>query len=193
VFSLILTWLIVCAGGLALIYILRCACTRAPELNPGDLQHFLYPVDLCLVESLLDPGTDFALRWNLSKREYRNEQRRRIRLYRELLRRMSHNSAVLAEFGHSLFGDAEHLASASELEGAVIKVRLYAGCAQLKLRLWSLLPMHVLGMLTIPDLASLRKVADLDGLKAYEALRAAAVQAFSKPGLAADGSLSQNL
>jgi hypothetical protein len=150
------------------------------KFNLNDLVHFLYPVDVSLFESLLDPSADFALRWNLNPRAFREEQRRRMLLYRELLRRMSHNSIILAEFGNALFGNDERPATAAELEGAVIKVRLYTGCARLRLRIWLSLPPHIFAIVPTPQLARLRKAADLDGLKTYNELKAAAAAAFAQ-------------
>jgi hypothetical protein len=188
-----LTWVIVTSGVLALLYILRCACTRAPQFNLNDLVHFLYPVDSSLLDSLLDPAADFALRWNLNPRAFRREQRRRMRLYRELLRRMSHNSIILAEFGNALFGEDERPPLASELEGAVIKVRLYTGFARLRLRLWLWLPLDTLGVVPTPQLARLRKAADLDGPKAYDELKIAAAAAFAQLQPAELDALTRNL
>jgi hypothetical protein len=101
-FSVILTWLIIAWGALACIYMLRCAWSRFPRRDFDDVVHFLHPVDLSLAESLLDPAADFALRWNTTPRAYREAQRRRMRLYLELVRRMSHNSKVLVEFGNAV-------------------------------------------------------------------------------------------
>jgi hypothetical protein len=188
-----LTWVIVTSGTLALLYILRCACARSPKFNLNDLVHFLYPVDLSLLDSLLDPAEDFALRWSLNPRAFRQEQRRRMRLYRELLRRMAHNSMILADFGNALFGEDERPACASELEGAVIKVRLYTGFARLRLRLWLLLCRDALGIVPTPHLANLRKAADLDGRKAYDELKIAAAAAFARLQPAELDALTRNL
>jgi hypothetical protein len=192
-FLAISTWVIVTSGVLALLYILRCACARTPKFNLNDLVHFLYPVDLSLLDSLLDPAADFALRWSLNPRAFRREQRRRMRLYRELLRRMAHNSIILADFGNALFGEDERPACACELEGAVIKVRLYTGFARLRLRLWLLLSLDALGVVPTPQLANLRKAADLDGRKAYDELKIAAAAAFARLQPAELDALTRNL
>jgi hypothetical protein len=139
----------------------------------------LYPVDLSLAESLLDPAEDFSLRWSLSPRAYREAQRRRMRLYLELVRRMAHNSVVLVEFGNAAIGD-EKLAAAvvSELQQAAIKVRLYSTFARLRLRIRLLLPFDAFGVILLPDLARMRKVAELDGPQTYHELKTAAAAAF---------------
>ncbi|MGD0568110.1 MAG: hypothetical protein ABSA78_06865 [Candidatus Sulfotelmatobacter sp.] len=177
--SLVLTWLIVAWGALACIYLLYRAWTRFPRRDLDDVVHFLYPVDLSLAESLLDPAEDFSLRWSLSPRAYREAQRRRMRLYLELVRRMAHNSVVLVEFGNAACaGEKLEAAVVSELQQAAIKVRLYSTFARLNLRIRLLLPSGAFGVIPLPDLPRMRKVADLDGPKTYDELRTAAAAAF---------------
>jgi len=74
--SLIFTWLIVAWGILSCIYMLRCAWTRFPKRDADDVIPFLYPVDISLAESLLDPATDFEFRWNLRPPQFRDAQRK---------------------------------------------------------------------------------------------------------------------
>src|SRR5262249_27524582 len=100
--SVVLTWLIIAWGALSCIYMLRCAWSRFPRRDLDDVVHFLYPVDLSLAESLLDPANDFALKWQTGPRTFREAQCRRMRLYLELVRRMSHNSKVLVDFGNAV-------------------------------------------------------------------------------------------
>jgi hypothetical protein len=99
-----LIWLIPVLSAVELIYLLYLAwaSSRVPKLALDDVVHFLYPVDTSLLAGLLDPAADFELRWKLSPLRLCEEQRRRMLVYRELLRRMSHNSAVLAEFDNSV-------------------------------------------------------------------------------------------
>ncbi|MFZ0771266.1 MAG: hypothetical protein WCA49_25335 [Candidatus Sulfotelmatobacter sp.] len=180
----IVTWLIVTASVMALTYILHCAWnqtrTRVPKLNQSDVVHFLYPVDWPLLLSLLDPAADFELRWNLSRRAFRAEQRRRMLLYRELVQRMSHNSAVLADFENTLLGNFDPTPGLdSKLRQAIIKVRLYSSSARLRLRIWLLLP-NAFGIMPTPDLSRLRKAGSLDGPEVYGELRTAAAEAFAQ-------------
>jgi hypothetical protein len=175
-------WLIVASSALAFIYILRRAYARArdPKPNPNDAVHYLYPVDWALLESLLDPAADFALRWSLDSCALRAERRRRMRLYRELVRRMAHNSSVLADFDDALFADSHFTHGPdSKLRQAIIKVRFYCAGVRLKLGVWLLLP-DAFGLVPTPDLASLRKAVEVDGPKAYDELRVAAVEAFAR-------------
>ncbi len=93
-------WLILAVSAVELFYLLYIAwaSSRVPRFALDDVIHFLYPVDTGLLTSLLDPAADFQLRWSLSPLRLREEQRRRMLVYRELLRRMAHNSAMLAKF-----------------------------------------------------------------------------------------------
>ncbi|MFZ0772819.1 MAG: hypothetical protein WCA49_10315 [Candidatus Sulfotelmatobacter sp.] len=192
-FSMILMWMLVAMGVLGLIFVLYCAWRGVPMRDIDDVVHFLYPVDLSLVDSLLDPAADFALRWSLSPRSFRAAQRRRMRIYRELLLRMSHNSMVLVEFGNALcVEDGCNSEFGSELQDAAIKTRLYTGSARLRIRTWLLLP-YAFGIIPTPDLARLRKAADLDGPKTYDELRTAAAAAFAQLQPAEIEALTRNL
>jgi hypothetical protein len=192
VFSQILIWLLVAANALGYVYLLYRAWTRVPRRDMDDVVPFLYPVDVSLVESLLDPAADFGLRWQLSPREFREAQRRRMRLYLEMVRRMSHNSEVLVEYDHARLGnDRLNSETASKVEDAAIKVRLYSACVRLRLRVWLSLPMNAFGMM--PTLARLRMAADLDGPKAYDDLKAAAAEGFAKLQQTELDALARNL
>jgi hypothetical protein len=182
-FSQVLTWLILAASVAELVYLLYLAWAsgRVPKLVLADVIHFLYPVDPSLLASLLDPAADFELRWNLSPRCFREEQRRRMRIYRELLQRMAHNSAVLAEFDNAMRGNSSLIAGpGSKLQEAAINVRIYCTFARGRLRMWLWLPPSAFRFIPAPGLARLRKAATLDGPKAYEELKTAAAEAFAR-------------
>jgi hypothetical protein len=176
----ILVWLFAAWNALGAIYVLHRAFSKLPKLNPNNLVHYLHHVDWPLLESLLDPAVDFELRWRLSPRAFREEQRERMSLYREQLWRMARNSAVVAKFDNILFGkDDFSPGPGSKVEEAAIKVRFYCTVARVKLRIWLSLP-DAFGFMPTPNLARLRKAGNVDGLKAYEELKAAALEAFAK-------------
>jgi len=181
-FSLVLIWLIVAANAVGYTYLLYRVWTRVPRRDIDDVVPFLHPVDSSMVESLLDPAADYSLRWRLSPRAFREAQLRRMRVYRELVRRMSDNSAVLAEFGRARFGssDSSSPGLGSRLEDAHIAVQVYSASADLKLRIWLSLPLDRFGIIPTPDVARLRKAGGLDGPKAYEELKTAAAEAFAR-------------
>ena len=191
IFSIV-TWLILSCSALELVYLLYLAWSsgRVPKLVLSDVIHFLYPVDSSLLASLLDPAAEFELRWSLSPRGFHEEQRRRMRLYRELLGRMAHNSAVLAEFDNAMHGNVA--GPGSKLQEAAVKVRLYCLFSRGKLRLWLWLP-SAFGAVVPPKLARLRIAADLDGLKVYEELKLAAAEAFAQLRPAELEALTHNL
>jgi hypothetical protein len=177
-FFVVFTWLIVAWGALSCIYMLQRAWSRFPERDVDDVIPFLYPVDISLAESLLDPAADFEYRWKLSPRQFREAQRKRMRLYLELTRRMAHNSRVLVEYADAekRSSDPRRVSLASTLQERAIEVRLYSLMTGIKLRLRLLLHCNFLaGKLA---LARLRTVGDIDGLQTYYELRTAANAGF---------------
>jgi hypothetical protein len=176
--SIVFTWLIVAWGAVSCIYMLRCAWRRFPGRDVDDVIPFLYPVDLSLAESLLDPAADFQLRWKLTPPQLRAAQRKRLRLYLEVVRRMSHNSKVLVDYAiaEKNSADPQHALIASALQEKAIEVRLYALLTAFKIRLWLLLRTDILRL--VPALAELRTVGEINGLHSYSALKITAEAAF---------------
>jgi hypothetical protein len=177
-FSVILTWTMVAWGVLSCIYMLRCAWARFPKRDVDDVIPFLFPVNLALAESLLDPASEFECRWRLSPRQFRQAQRKRMRMFLELTRRMAHNSRVLVDYaaGEKNNPDPRRVSVATELQDKAIEVRLYALLVKFQLRVWLLLRSEIL--IGTPTLAKLRTAGDIDGLQTYYALRTAATAAF---------------
>jgi hypothetical protein len=194
-FSIIFTWLIVAWGALACIYMLRCAWSRFPrrDVDADDVIPFLYPVDISLAESILDPAAEFECRWKLGPRRFREAQRKRMRLYLELTRRMAHNARVLVEYAdaekHS--PDPRRVSLASALQEKAIGVRLYSLLTGIKLRFWLLLRADILN--STPVLAHLRTTGEIDGLQTYSALKTAAAAAFIQLPPDEQDSLFRNL
>ncbi|MFZ0320672.1 MAG: hypothetical protein WAL56_16225 [Candidatus Sulfotelmatobacter sp.] len=194
-FSIIFTWVIVAWGAIACIYMLRCAWTRFPkrDVDADDVIPFLYPVDISLAESLLDPATEFECRWRLEPRRFREAQRKRMRLYLEVTRRMAHNAKVLVEYADAEKNsrDPRRVSVAAALQEKAIGVRLYSLLTGIKLRFWLLLGADILN--SKPVLAHLRTIGDIDGLETYGALKTAAAAAFVKLPQDAIDSLTRNL
>jgi hypothetical protein len=191
--SSIFTWLIVAWGVIACIYMLRRAWSRFPKRDVDDVIPFLYSVDISLAESLLDPAAEFQCRWQLGPREFRAAQRKRMRQYLELTRRMAHNSRVLVEYAdaekNSL--DPRRATLAAELQQKAVEVRIYSLMTAMKLRFWLLLRSDI--RLTAPVLANLRTAGEIDGLQTYTALKAAATAAFNRFAPHEIDSLTRNL
>jgi hypothetical protein len=177
-FSVILTWLIVAWGALSCIYMLRCAWRRFPKRDVDDVIPFLYPVDIALAESLLDPAAEFEFRWKLRPPQFREAQRKRMRLYLELTRRMAHNATVLVAYadGEKNSQDPRRVSLASTLQEKAVDVRLYALLTRFKLRMRLLLRSEYLTV--APVLPHLRTACEIDGLQTYAALKIAAAAAF---------------
>jgi hypothetical protein len=176
--SIVFTWLIVAWGATACIYMLRCAWSRFPKRDVDDVIPFLYPVDLALAESLLDPATEFQYRWRLGPKQFRTAQRKRMRLYLELTRRMGHNSKVLVEYfeAEKNHPDPQRASVASTLQEKAVAVRLYVLLTRGRLLLW--LFFRSAARVTMPALPDLRIACEIDGLQTYAALKSAATTAF---------------
>jgi hypothetical protein len=178
-FSVIFTWLIVAWGAIACIYMLRHAWSRFPKRDVDDVIPFLYHVDISLAESLLDPAAEFQYRWQLTPRQFRAAQRKRMRLYLELTRRMSHNSKVLVEYADAEKNspDPRRCELAAELQQKAVEVRLYSLMTGMKLRLCLLLRSDI--RLGKPALAHLRTAGEINGLQTYAAFKEAAAAVFT--------------
>lgn len=192
-FSVIFTWLIVAWGALSCIYMLHCAWKRFPKRDVDDVIPFLYPVDLSLAESLLDPASEFEYRWRLNPRQFRAAQRKRMRLYLELTRRMAHNSRVLVDYadGEKNNPDPRRVSVATDLQDRAIEMRLYVLLAGARLKLWLFLRSELLT--GTPKLSLLRTAGEIDGLQTYSALRTAATAAFVHLPAEARESLTRSL
>jgi hypothetical protein len=179
-FSIIFTWLMVAWGALSCIYMLRCAWSRFPkrDVDVDDVVPFLYPVDISLAESLLDPAAEFEFRWKLAPLQFREARRKRMRLYLEITRRMAHNATVLVQYADAEKNstDPRRVTVATAMQEKAVEVRLYALLTRFKLRFWLLLRSDALTpKLVLPHL---RTAGDIDGLQTYSALKTAAAAAF---------------
>jgi hypothetical protein len=157
---------------------LRCAWRRFPKRDVDDVIPFLYPVDISLAESLLDPAAEFEFRWKLQPPQFREAQRKRMRLYLELTRRMAHNATVLVAYADAEKSshDPHRVSLATTLQEKAVEVRLYALLTRFKLHLRLLLRSDLLTV--TPVLSHLRTACDIDGLQTYSALKIAAAAAF---------------
>jgi hypothetical protein len=168
----VITW---CA--LAALYMFITNLVRFPECTVDDVAQFLRPVDLEQAEMLLDPGIYHSLRWNSDPDTLLEIQRKRARIYLELLHRMAHNARVLVELGRRQMEEAqsEKEEAISRLQTEAVNVRVYCFVIILKLRiLLAIRPMQA------PSLIKCRRVVDLDGIASYKALRQASTALFEE-------------
>src|SRR5215475_5093126 len=103
--------LVISAGFLSCIVIAAWIWFHFPDRTADDVVDFLLPVDLEKAESLLDVSTETHLRCDLSRKEFRRLQRKRIHLYVAFVHRMAHNAAVLIDWANrEVEGGDEHAA-----------------------------------------------------------------------------------
>jgi hypothetical protein len=194
-FSVVFTWLIVAWGAVSCVYMLYCAWSRFPrrDVDVDDVVPFLYPVDISLAESLLDPAAEFEFRWQMGPRQFRQAQRKRMRMLLEVTRRMAHNSKVLVKYAdvEKNSPDPHRASLAGKLQEKAIEVRLYSLLAGIKLRLWLLLRSEILA--PNKELSRLRIAGEIDGLQTYNALKVAAAEVFVQLPLDELDSLARSL
>ncbi len=194
-FSVVFTWLIVAWGAVSCIYMLYCAWSRFPrrDVDVDDVVPFLYPVDISLAESLLDPAAEFEFRWQMGPLQFRQAQRKRMRMLLEVTRRMAHNSKVLVKYADAEKNhpDPRRASLAGKLQEKAVEVRLYSLLAGIKLRFWLLLRSETLAPKA--ELSRLRVAGEIDGLQTYNALKIAAAEVFVQLPVDARDSLTRNL
>lgn len=171
---------------------------KFPTRTRDDVSPYLRSADVEELEGLLDRTQEANLRFQLSPREFRTWQRKRIHLMREYLLRMSHNALVLIEWGNMELAtvgfpddspakettdgstgapsqrDLERQVLAQELIQAATEFRLYSVLALLKLKLWIIFRLDHWPVFPEPSLPRLRAVMGIDAVSSYQRLKNAA-------------------
>jgi hypothetical protein len=147
-----------------------------PNRTVDDVIGYLRPIDLDAAKQLTDPMAESSLRSGLSPREFRALQHKRIYLYCEVLKRMSHNAGILVDWANR---EAENenkqiVALARRVQEDAIQVRAYALAASFKLRFWLAIRLHSWQMLPAPNLVDTTESAGISGLESYDRLKTAA-------------------
>jgi hypothetical protein len=164
--------------GLVLLYRRIYRFTRRP---PGQVIAYLRVVDPQEVGHLLDPVAEQYLRLNLTKEQFRKEQRNRMWLALEYLGRLSHNALIMAEWGFYEMKRTRRTRSAAdretctELLSASIQVRMCSFVLRTTIHLW-LVRMAVFPFLRPPSVAKLIDGGSTDLLEFYRTMRNAAAQ-----------------
>ncbi|MGA7381332.1 MAG: hypothetical protein WBX03_10810 [Terriglobales bacterium] len=176
--------LMITAGFISCVVIAAWIWFHFPDRTADDVVDFLLPVDLEKVETLLDATAENHLRCDLSRRDFRKMQRKRIHLYVALVHRMAHNAAVLIDWANreAEGGDEQATMLAHELQQIAVEVRLYALLTMMKLRLWLLLRLDSWQVLPAPSLYEVREVGGILGLESYDRLKTAASFLFLEMG-----------
>jgi hypothetical protein len=165
-------------AGLVLLYRRIYRFTRRP---PGQVIAYLRTVNLEEVGHLLDPIAEQYLRLNLSKEQFRKEQRNRMWLALEYLGRLSHNALVMAEWGYyelkrtrrtRIAADRE---LSTELLSASVQVRMCSFVLRATIHVW-LVRVALLPFLRPPSVAKLIDAGSTDLLEFYQTMRNAAAQ-----------------
>jgi hypothetical protein len=187
--------LVITAGFMSCVVIAAWIWFHFPDRTADDVVDFLLPVDLEKAEALLDASAETHLRCDLSRREFRRMQRKRIHLYVAFVQRMAHNAAVLIDWANreAEGGDEKAAVLARELQQIAIEVRLYSLLTMMKLRLWLLIRLDSWQVLPAPSLYELREVGGILGLESYDRLKTAASFLFLEMGQRNFDELLQNL
>jgi hypothetical protein len=174
--SYVVWYLIITAGFVGCIVTLALIWFRFPDRTVNDVADYLLPIDFEKAEELLDPQTEAILRRELTPTEFRTLQRKRIHCYVAMVKRMSHNSAVLIEWANreAENADGDRLRMVSELQQLGVQVRLYSLLALIKLRFWLLIRIDSWRILPAPSLYDVREAGGIRGLESYDRLKTAA-------------------
>jgi hypothetical protein len=187
--------LMITAGFVSCMVIAAWIWFHFPDRTADDVVDFLLPVDLEKAETLLDAINETHLRCDLSCKDFRKLQRKRIHLYVAFVHRMAHNAAVLIDWANrEVEGDDEQAALlARDLQQIAVEVRLYSLLTVIKLRLWLLLRLDSWQVLPAPCLYEVREVGGILGLESYDRLKTAASFLFLETGRRNFDELLQNL
>jgi hypothetical protein len=164
--------------GLVLLYRRIYRFTRRP---PGQVIAYLRAVKPEELGYLLDPVAEQYLRLNLTKQQFRKEQRNRMWLALEYLGRLSHNALILAEWGYYELKRAGRTRIAqdrelsAELLSASVQVRMCSFVLRATIHVW-LVRVAVLPFLRPPSVAKLIDAGSTDLLEFYETMRNTAAQ-----------------
>ena len=149
---------------------------RFTHRPPDQVIAYLRVVEPGEVRHLLDPVAEEYLRLNLTKQQFRKEQRHRLWLALEFLRRMAHNALVMAEWGsyelkrsHRTLNEEDREGSL-ELLAAAVHVRLCGFLLRTRIHAW-LVRMALLPFLPPPSVAKLANVGSTDLLEFYDKMR----------------------
>jgi hypothetical protein len=182
--AMILWNIVITAGFISCVVIAYWIWFHFPDRTVDDIVDFLLPVDLEKAESLLNPYAESSLRSDLTRAEFRKLQRKRLHLYLALVRKMSHNAAVLIEWANreAEGTDERTVQLAHDLQQIAVEVRLYSLLTLAKLRFWLLIRLDSWKMLPAPSLYELQEVGGVHGLESYERLKTTASFLFLEIG-----------
>ncbi len=177
-------WIILSAGLLLLFFyaaFVNVRRKRQREIDLSDVVPFLLPVDVDALSQLIDPRLEAESRRTNSKQDFQKLRRKAARQTVELLRRMSHNAALLQQVGYSRIHSTNSLvaAQAQELIDAGVHVRLYTFVGLAVLFLWLFLGLYAVSFVSLPKISDVRELMSSSLIPAYESLKAKAEELTS--------------
>lgn len=153
---------------------------RNRKANVLDAIAFLVPVDYDQLEALLDAQDERNLREHLRPREFREAQQKRMRLFLELLRRMTANAYLLLELGrHDIqrgrkAAELEWIKLGAELENSALDFISIAVNIRITLHA-SLIKSVFLPFSETANISSLRRFGEFDLFQGYQKMVDAAL------------------
>ena len=148
---------------------------------PNQVIDYLRDVDPNDVGHLLDPLPERYLRLNMTKQQFRQEQRHRLRLALEYIGRLAHNGLIVSEWGqYELKRNCrdrliEEQETCLKLMSAALQVRMCGFVLRARIKLW-LISMAMLPFLPAPSVEKLIKIGSADLLNFYLSMTSSAVQ-----------------
>lgn len=173
----ILWWLPVALMVGGMILVLFWMWMDCPKRSPEDLIEFLQHVDLERFEGILNPAGEVAFCDQMGMTAFRREQRKRVHLCVEFLKRMSHNAGLLTELGSRMAYRDDDLSvrqAGLALREHGVRVNIYAITTILKLRLRLFIRMDSWFMFGALSLYGVRESCGIRGLESYDKLKTAA-------------------
>ena len=165
---------------LRLLYQLYKRIFKYSDRTIDDVAPLLREVKLDQLEELVDQPQEDLLRLNLSAKQFRQNQKKRVRRMLEYIACMTHNTGIVWEWARYerkrgwIAGDTDHQQLSDEVIHTCIQVVGGARAIQLQLHLW-LIKDAMLPRMPELSLASLRKIETFDLLESYDHLRGAAL------------------
>ena len=168
--------------GASILIALRAVYRRAYGFSNRtivDVIPFLQDVSVEQLAELIDSSDERFLRSNLGEKEFKKAQLKRMRLLREYVNRMAHNSAVLLEWARSDrrkswdSGEKEWEELSEYLVKACLHFQAGAFTIRLALHRW-MIKSVLLPAVSVPNIAILRRFETFDLFDAYEAMKLAA-------------------
>src|SRR5216684_2060507 len=172
--------ILVTFGAIFLFRIFLLFASRYSNRSFNEVVSFLRSDQPEQLEELLDRALEASLEVNLSSRQFRREQMRRIRLAYECIDRRTHNVTVFQEWADTELGktrvtfNREVRTAADKLVIRCAEFRMGASAIKFQLNLWYL-KMRFLPSGRVPHISRLRRTDSFDLLGSYDEIKQAAL------------------